>query len=539
MAQAAGKVPTPSRIEPPMLPISATTLSRPSWQINLLALVLVLATSAGLLWILGDGPPSRAETAFLLAALLLTPVAIRWQAGWIVLFLALPWVAWVRRMALYFDPKAAAREAFDLTLLLPDVTVAIAFSGFMLTRHLRRREVPDPAEKPLHVALNAFTALCALQIFNPIMASVGAGINGWRVFVLYLALYWITRVVGLSARAVTAWVVLGMTFGGLTGLYGAYQYLVGFPAHEVAWAEATQASSQVIGESMRAFSTFSFTSTFSHYMVIAACICAVAARLDGVGRLGRMLAPFALGLCLVGLAVTFVRSSFLGLILAGAVGLVVAGSPRRRVLRLVGVLTIGAAAILLSPSSVGDAQAFETPSTGTLVADRLLSMRDPRGVGSFATRLVMWQRTVSQATTTYPMGVGVGAGQASRFGGSGFAAAYAYSESQFFSILAELGWPGFVLFLWISGYGLVFTLRTYDELASPERKRLALLAIVIQVGILTTGITGGPILYTIPGSAYYWTALGLAAALRRAERAERGELYAAAAGPYDVGVKAA
>lgn len=499
----------------------AATVARPQWQVNLLALLLVLTTSAGLLWILSDGPPDRVETAGILAALTLTPALLRWQAGWLIAFLVLPWVSWIRRMAVYLDPNAVVVDSFDLTILLTDLVVAITISGFLLTRHLRRREQPDPAEKPLHVMMALFAGLCFFQIFNPFMASIGAGINGWRIFVLYIGLYWVTREVATSRSAVVGWVVTGVAFSGITGLYGAYQYLVGFPAHEVAWANATKAHGQVIGESMRAFSTFSFTSTFSHYMVIGACLCVAAIRLQCTGRLVRLLAPLALAATLTGMAVTFVRSSFLGLMMAGVVTLVVAGRPARRVQRLFGVVALGLAVVVMSPTSKGDAQGYDQPSsTGALVADRLLSMRDPTQVGSFQVRLALWQRMLGQSMTTYPMGVGIGAAGATRFGGDGFAAAFAYSESQYFSILSETGWPGLALFLGITIYGLWFSLRAYDELQDPEAKRLALMAIAIQVGLLTTGITGGPVLYTSPGSAYYWTALGMVAALRRAQRAE-------------------
>ena len=518
-----------------MFSTSAATASRPSWLINSFAIALVLLSSASLLWIIRDGPPSRTEVAGLLAVLTLTPVLLRWQAGWLMIFLLLPWVAWVRRLALYFDPTAVSVEAFDLTLLLPDFVVALTIAGFVLTRHLRRRELPDPLERPLIVALGLFAGLCALEIFNPFMASVAAGLNGWRVFLLYIGLYWVTRAVCQASAAAYAWVIVSLSFGALTALYGSYQYLVGFPAHEILWSKSNHAATQQIGDAMRAFSTFSFTSTFSHYMVVGALMSWAAMRLEGVGRLFRLLAPITLALCLVALAVTFVRSSFLGLILGGLTMLVVAGDPGWRLKRLVAVVAIGVGGMVLSPSSGGDAQAYDQPSgTGALVADRLLSMRDPSKVDTFNFRLRLWQQTIGGAVTNYPMGVGIGAGNAGRFGGNPFAAAFAYSESQVFSILAETGWPGLGLFLWITLYGLYFSLKTYDELEEPERKRLALMAIGLQAGLLASGITGGPVLYTLPGSAYYWTALGLVAAMRRAEQAERAAAAVRAAAPEAV-----
>ena len=514
--------PPPTR--PTMFQNRVTTASRPSWQINLFAVALVLLTSTALLWILRDGPPNRLETTAILAALTLTPVVMRWQAGWLTLFLLLPWIAWIRRMALYWDPSVAAIEANDFTLLLPDAIAAITISGFLLTRHMRRREAEDPGERLLVRPIAFFIGLCAVEVFNPFMASVPAGLNGWRIFVLYIGLYWVTREVAKARGGVTSFVVVSVLFAAATGLYGAWQYLVGFPAHELQWAESNPAKYQIIGESMRAFSTFSFTSTFSHFMIIGACMSWAAMRLDAVGRLMRLLAPIALLLCLTGMAVTFVRSSFLGLILAGIATVVIAGDPAWRLRRLVLVLVVGIGALVLMPSSGGDAQAYDEPTgTGALVADRLMSMRDPTSVGSFNLRLDTWQRTVTNITLIYPLGVGIGAGAATRFGGNGFAAALAYSESQYVSLLAETGWPGFLLFCWITGYGLYFSVRTYDELRDPQRKRLVLMAFGIQLGLLTTGVTGGPVLYTQPGCAYYWTALGLVAAMRRAEAAERGE----------------
>ena len=38
---------------------------------------------------------------------------------------------------------------------------------------------------------------------------------------------------------------------------------------------------------------------------------------------------------------------------------------------------------------------------------------------------------------------------------------------------------------------------------------------MMQAGLMLTGFTGGTILYTLPGSAYYWTMLGITTVLPR------------------------
>ena len=115
----------------------------------------------------------------------------------------------------------------------------------------------------------------------------------------------------------------------------------------------------------------------------------------------------------------------------------------------------------------------------------------------------------------YPVGVGLGAGSSYRITGNYVVSAYAYSESQHFGLLAELGWPGFVLFLWINFGGLYMTLRVHDKLRNPDLKRVANVSMMMQAGLMLTGFTGGTILYTLPGSAYYWTILGVTTVLPR------------------------
>ncbi|MFN3429481.1 MAG: hypothetical protein ACK46X_05980, partial [Candidatus Sericytochromatia bacterium] len=113
----------------------------------------------------------------------------------------------------------------------------------------------------------------------------------------------------------------------------------------------------------------------------------------------------------------------------------------------------------------------------------------------------------------YPAGVGLGAGSSYRITGNYTVSSFAYTESQHFSMLAELGWPGFVLFIWINIGGFIFSLRVYDRLRDPDLKRMAGVSMMMQAGLTVTGLTGGTVLFTLPGSAFYWTALGIVSVL--------------------------
>lgn len=492
--------------------------------LNIFALFLVLSCSGVLLYLMKDGIPSRAAMAGIITFVCLVPVLIRWQLGWMTLFFVIPWLAWLRRFEIFLlNEKVFKNEAMDVTLLVPDIITAAMISGFLLTRYLRKPVALVEGEWAFVTCLKLFIGLCVLEVFNPIMGSIAGGVNGLRVFVLMFGLYWVTAEVVKTKDIAIRWVVLTACSGAIVGAYGAYQYLVGFPSYDVIWALGTGTDKQVIGDAMRAFSTFSFTSTFSHYMIIAVLCGWALFVLDDVGRLTRLFGPLVVSLALLGISVTFVRSSFLGMVAACVVGLVVAGpAAKKRVWRLVAVAVVAIGVLIASPSAAGDNAANEsTMSTSGLVAERVLSMKDPNKVGSFSVRIDTWVRLTELCFSTYQAGVGLGAGAADRFGGDGFAKAVAYTESQYFSMLAEMGWVGFFLFIYLTSYGMLYTIRIYDALEDPDRRRLALLSLMLQVGILITGVTGGTVLYTLPGSAYYWTALGLATALARMERAEK------------------
>jgi hypothetical protein len=111
--------------------------------------------------------------------------------------------------------------------------------------------------------------------------------------------------------------------------------------------------------------------------------------------------------------------------------------------------------------------------------------------------------------------VGLGAGASSRFNGNYIVSATAYTESQVFSMLAELGWPGFLLYFFIVIYALVYALKVYDKLEDPHLRELVRLMMMIEVGNFVAGVSGGPALYTLPGSAFYWAAMGVVASIAR------------------------
>lgn len=500
---------------------SLTYRRRPAWLTNLLAFALVLASSTMLLYVCRNGPPSRSSMGVVVSILLVTPVLMRWHWGWTIMFLYSPFGAFIRRVYALYQPGKEGGN--DPLTILPDILMMVTLLGYLATlRHARTREALW-GTRPLSAAIVLLIVLCFIEVFNPAMNNITAGMNGLRMFTLWIMLYFVAPIVIDKREKLYHWIYASLGIGAITGLYGAYQYIYDFPVWDKLWAEQNNVTTQAIGDQMRAFSTFTFTSTFSQYMVITIIMATTCLQMKRIGLFVRMLSPFFMACMLLGLAVTFVRSSYLGLLLAWVVGLVVAGKGRGRLIRMAAVVIIGGALVSILPHSQGEGGGYvdpDTQSTSNLVADRMLSLAEPTRVGTVSIRTTIWQRVITDATFNYPAGVGLGAGNTSRFGSSVdnyWVSAAAYTESQVFSILAEMGWAGLFLYLFIIGYGLLYSLRIYDLMQEPDDKRIVQMMIMIQVGISTAGVSGGPILYTLPGSCFYWAALGVVCAMARME----------------------
>lgn len=495
--------------------IQSSSSSKPVWLINLIALGLALGCSGMLIYLMKNGAPSRMALGFLIALLVLTPALVRWQMGWMMLFLMFPFISLIRRMYLLIDTDMGTGSANDVMVLLPDLLMFVVGMGFMMSlRTLRKGEMTFD-DKPLRAPMILFIGLNIIEIFNPFMGSVAAGINGFRQFTLYILLYFLTQAVVRRREQINRWLIATMLIGVATGLYGAYQYIYGFPEWDTLWSTLYHADSQIIGEQMRAFSTFSFTSTFSHYMVITSCVALMAVRMRSVGMFHRTLAPFYLVCMLMGLGLTFVRSSYMGIIAAGVLGLMLGGKPEVRWKRFLVLALVVAAVVAVMPKGKRETQMMaEADGAGQLVATRVMTLAEPTKTGSMGARFNAWTNVLNNSVK-YPVGVGLGAGASYRITGNYEVSSYAYTESQHFSMLAELGWPGLILFLWINIGGFFLTLRIHDQLRNEELRRIAGICLMIQVGLTVAGLTGGTVLFVLPGSAYYWTALGLATVLPR------------------------
>lgn len=486
-------------------------------RLNLLGLVMVGIGLSAIQFIMADGYPSRFEFAAIIGVLLCWPILIRWSNGFFIFFTVLPFVSLVRRIYLMVDRGVGS----DPLVLIPDVMFLLTATGYFLFHRGKDSPADQKAERQLKMLMLFFVTYSVMQIFNPYMNSVVVGINGFRQFTMYIAFALFTPCILTSRESAWRWVKIIALTSAFSGLYGSYQSLIGLPYYDALWQELAGVSHQVIGSTLRAFSTFGFTSTFSHYCVVG-ILAAVA--LSGANKVSfnwRISAPL-LGLATTsGLALTFVRSSYLGLLIAGVLTLVMAGPPRARLMRMAGVLVVGGVLVAFLPqgNGEGNVRAAQEASATQLVTDRALSLSSSTQSHSYNYRIGLWTGIVRNSLN-YPFGFGLGVGAGGKVGGSGQLQSFAYSESQVFSVLAELGWAGLLSFLALCGGGLLYTLKIHDQSQNESDKRLLRFSFGVQVGLFIVGISGGPVLYTLPGAPCYWAAVGLSLAVGRWQRRE-------------------
>jgi hypothetical protein len=272
-------------------------------------------------------------------------------------------------------------------------------------------------------------------------------------------------------------------------LYAFRQYYLPLPEWDQVWfntAEIGTTGSPDEGR-VRVWGTLNSPGTFATVLAVATIVYLTVKRLTPFHIVG--------GLAVLGaLALTYVRSAWIGVVAAAvAIAVVSRGAALSRLVVL-GLLMVALAPVAFS-GSAGAALTDRFNTLGALESDESAQTRSTTGF-----RLV--PRALQQ-----PLGVGVGqAGEASRLGGRGFR----YTDNGYLSLLFQTGPVGFVLVM----TALVMVLRS----AWRNVRRFADATNVLVAGVLAyflVTMIAGDQLYGVPGMML-WYVGGVAVA--RAER---------------------
>ena len=406
----------------------------------------------------------------------------------------------------------------DAMLLLP-LYLVVAVAAVALGLELWRGDGRSRELGPLALPLAAFVAwtgitLCWTQDLTKGAVALLFFFLPFGLLALVLArLPWRPR---LLPRLYLQLAGMGL----LLALIGIYQYA----AHDVFWNAKV-----IVGNAYQPFyrvnSLFWDPSIYGRFLVVAALAILVVAVRGPAGR-ARLVAAGALAVTWVGLLFSFSQSSFVSLLVAGAVAGVVLLRPRAgAVAGALALLAVVAVAGLTEPARTAAAQAASGTASGVVAG--VAALPAPALLADATSgRGKLVREGIRIALDSPAGGVGVGGfvrAYADRTGLNGRDPKRAASHTTVVTVAAEEGVIGLVLLLWlaVAALGLPFRGARRSGVAASASLVLGLTLVAISVHSL-----GYNALFEDPMT---WAALGLAAAVARAGGGAGGEAAVAVA----------
>jgi hypothetical protein len=358
----------------------------------------------------------------------------------------------------------------------------------------------------LDMLLLVLWGLAFVQLFNPNVPSMQAGIEGFRKFIFMSIAFYMSRHL-LQIRDFRLLVKGMILFAIPVTLYGIKQFFVMWPIDYRMIALSTSSSiTFLMGGWIRPFSTMSGPFQLGSYLMILLLL--ILALLKGKIRHPtlRLLLIGLFMLQIILLLMTRTKGNWGGFIV-GVIVLFVLQShnPVRALVRLGGFALIGGAIIFLVFS-------LTSGSTFTVLDDAFFAITHPLQAPTFIFRMDLWQETIIPAIQRQLFwGYGTssaGEGLSNLYEGT--RSRYFFSHNLYFKILLEMGILGLAMFLWIVGESLWKGLRQLYKPTNinPDATILLQWSVACVVAFLVSGFVI-PNLDAYPPNYYFWLLLGL------------------------------
>jgi hypothetical protein len=409
--------------------------------------VSLLRASAGVLFVLFASltiglvlvHPELLRPAVLLA-LIPAAVAVGLQAPSGLIYGLALWLTVLGLVRRLFDttgPVSHGGLGDPLLLVEPVIMVILTVIAFQRGGFHRRTRLAN--------AVLVLTVLAAVEAVNPLQGSPLVGIGGWLFVLVPILAFWVGRslVDDLILRRLFA-VIAFLGVGAV--IYGLLQQYRGFPSWDVAWVAASGYTALHVGNTVRAFGTFSASSEYATFLGIGVVICAAA-----MTRRLAMPLLFAIGgLLLYGV---FYDSSR-GILVLTVAALAIMWSARRG-FRPVPALCVGILGVFCLLALAGH---FSSQTSTPTTAQTALAQHQLRGLANpfnstDSTLSGHFSEMVNglKSSVTNPLGHGTGAVTlaASRYGGSAQG-----TEVDPSNLGVALGLPGFISYVVIAALGL-------------------------------------------------------------------------------------
>ncbi|MGC9316725.1 MAG: O-antigen ligase family protein [Armatimonadota bacterium] len=394
------------------------------------------------------------------------------------------------------------------TQLLKDYILGICLLRWAWLSVLGQRR--KSAKHPLSLALLLFAAWVTVQLFNDRNTSVLMAIAGYRMWIIWLPVFFLAYDCINSRKQIRRLVVFLLIVLAPLSAYALFQYQFGLehltrlgpgfdPFLRQQYAVLGGEGEVRLRPSSTMVSPHSFAGTAVNVLLV------------GVGAIAylrhrrslQLLSICAMPVIAVGLLVTAVRSAFASVLVGGVALMLLVRRPGLAVLL---VLTAILAAVALNEITAG------------VVMDRLRTIiTDPEH--TYERILVPWE-TAMKWGSAHPLGAGiatgVGAGRLleERATPTGFVPHRQppWAENEYARALIELGVPGFALFVWVLASVVRHVLTSYRALREPRDRWLVAGVFAMVVSVLVRLLVGSA-LYGWPEAIIFWTFVAVAVRL--------------------------
>lgn len=369
----------------------------------------------------------------------------------------------------------------------------------------------------LDVLLLFLWGVAFLEIFNPNVPSLQAGIEGFRKFIFMSLAFYLSRHL-LQLRDFHLFVKGMVLFSVPVTIYGIKQFFVMWPIDYRMIELATSSSvTFLMGGWIRPFSTMSGPFQLGLYLVILLLLLLALLK-------GKITRPY-LRLLLIGLFIlqmalllmTRTKGNWAGFMVGIFVLFVLQSrNPLRAVFRL-------SAFALLSGVIIFLAFSLTSGVVFTVLYDAFFAITHPLQAPTFIFRMGIWQKTIIPALQQQPfLGYGTGsAGEGLRNLYEGTDSFYFFSHNLYIKIWLEMGFAGLVVFLWIVAESLWKGLRQLYRPIFPNPEVIILLQ--WSIAVVVAFLIGGLVIATLdayPPNYYFWLLLGL---LSRAKTLDKSQ----------------
>ncbi len=363
----------------------------------------------------------------------------------------------------------------------------------------------------LDLLLLLLWGLALLQIFNPNVPSLQAGIEGFRKFIFMSIAFYISRHLFQMPdfRLFIKGIIL---FSIPVTLYGIKQFVVMWPIdYRMIDLSTSSPVTFLMGGWVRPFSTMSGPFQLGLYLVVVLLLLLVLLARDKPRPWIRFFLLLLLGLQLALLLMTRTKGNWGGFIV-GTIVLVLLQSrnPVRAAARLTGLAVLGGLAI-------GFIFYVTSGNTRNVLNDAVIAITNPLEAPTFVFRMQLWTDEVIPALRTqWLLGYGTSsAGEGLQNLYENTASQFFYSHNLYLKVLMEMGLIGFLSFLVLIGAGMLSGIRYLYKVRTIQPNVLVVLqwSMAVTTAFLIAGIVI-PTLDAYPANYYFWLLLG---ALSRAK----------------------